>query len=167
MKLPKKVLDTVLAEAKKEARFSWYSGWERTSGYIKSELRGDRPYGTTRIYIKWEKKKEPTKEQVDSEIEKYIDSLLKNEQHHHDQKEFRYYLLSTYYVDVNRLKHEAMLSLIDCLPKVIEAIEKSDNFTEPYFQNLHNDLKNLECGINDHEAIEKFLDVGRKRIGES
>lgn len=166
MKLPNKVLNAILIEAKKEARFSWYSGWEKSSGYIKSELHGQRAFGSVRIYIKWTKKKEPTTAQIEKEIENYIDLLLDNKEHHQTQREFTSYLLQTFYVDVKRLEHEAMMSIHDNLQGLIEIIEKSDDFCEPRFQNLHNDLKNLECAISDHGAIEKFLESGRKHIGE-
>lgn len=167
MKLPQKVYDAVLAEAQKYARFSWYSGWEKSSGYIKSELSGQCRYGNVRIYIKWEKKKEPTADQIRAEIVKHIDDLLENREHHSTQKDFTHYLLETYYVDTKRLEREAMMSLLNALPLVISILEKSDDFVEPKIQSLHNDLKNWECGVNDHEAISEFLEKGRKRIGES
>jgi len=166
MKLPQKVYDAVVAEAQKYARFSWYSGWEKSSGYIKSELTGDSRYGQCRIYIKWEKKKEPTDEQVKAAVVAYIDGLLDNKEHHSTQKDFTHYLLCTYYVDARRLEREAMMQLLDALPLVISILEKSDDFVEPKIQALHNDLKNWECGVNDHGAISEFLERGRKRIGE-
>ncbi len=167
MKLPKKIFDKIVEEAQKNARFSWYSGWEKTSGYIKSELRGENRYGNVRIYIKWEKKKEPTDDQVKAEVLKYVENLLSNNQHHQTQRDFAHYILETYYVDVSRLKHETMMSIIDNLSILIPIIQESEKFTEPSIQNLFNDLKNLECGISDHEAITQFLELGRKRVGES
>lgn len=167
MKLPKKVVDSILEEANKNARFSWYSGWEKSSGYIKSDLRDDNRYGSVRIYIKWEKKKPPTDVQVKEEIGKYVERIQNNECHSQDQKDFRHFILNNYYVDVRRLKHEAINSVEDNLTKLLSILEKSEEFTEPSIQNLFNDLKNLEAGVNDHAAVERFLDEGRKRIGES
>lgn len=167
MKIPEKVFSKIKEEAVKNARFSWINGWEKKGGYIKSDLRGETVYGTFRIYINWEKKKEPTSEQISIEIEKYIQSLLKNEQHHQKQKEFRHYMLNTFFIDVKHLQHDVMLSILDNLEFIISLIEKSDEFCSPRIQDLHNSLKNLECGINDHNALEEILDRGRKRIGES
>lgn len=166
MTLPDKIKKVIIDEANKDARFGWYQGWEKSSGYIKTELRGCLSYGACRIYIKWEKKKEPTEDQIKGEIENHIENLLQNKCHHSEQRDFRHYLLCTFFVDVNRLKHEAINSVIDCLPDLLKIIEASELFTEPHILNLHNDLKNLEAGVNDHESIERFLDLGKLRIGE-
>ena len=128
MKIPAKIKTGILEEANKNARFAWYSGWEKASGYIKSDLRGDSRFGTCRIYIKWERKSPPTPEQIKQQVGLYVDRLLANEEHHQTQRDFTHYLLETYYVDLGRLKHEVMLSLIDCLPDVISILEKSDEF---------------------------------------
>lgn len=167
MNLPTKVRDKILAEAKKNSRFTWHSGWESSSGYIASELRGDCRYGVCKVYIKWEKKKGPSPEQIAAAIEKQIDDLLNNRDHHQTQRDFTHYVLETFYIDLNRVKHEAMLSLIDSLSLVIPILEKADSFDTPALQELHNDLKNLECAISEHEAISTFLERGRKRVGES
>lgn len=167
MKIPQKILSKVLEEANKNARFNWYQGWDNSSGYIKTELRGDSRYGGCRIYCKWEKKKPPTEEQIKAEIEKYIHDLLENKQHHCNQRDFRHYLLDTFFVDVARLKHEAILSVVDNLDPLLKILEASDDFVTLAIQNLHNDLKNLQAGVDDHAALEQFLDAGKKRIGES
>jgi hypothetical protein len=166
MKIPQKILEIINAEAIKNARFNWYQGWERSSGYIKSELSTDVRYGTVRIYIKWEKKKPPTQAQIEQKIKEHILELCNNQQHHSEQRDFRHYVTDRFYIDVTRLKHEAMLSILDKLPRLIKIIEDSDDFFDKGIQNLHNDLKNLECGIDDVNALEKFLDSGKKRIGE-
>lgn len=166
MKVPDKVLEVINQEAVKNARFSWCQGWEQSSGYIKSELRGDSRFGGCRIYVKWEKKKAPTEEQIKVEIEKYIQSLLQNEQHHQTQRDFRHYLLETFFVDVKRLEKEAIMHVVDVLPKLIRIVEASEEFTDMDIQGLHNSLKDLEAGVSDAEALERFLDQGRKRIGE-
>ncbi len=167
MKIPLKIKTAILEEANKNARFAWYSGWEKASGYIKSELRGDCRYGTTRIYIKWERKLPPNEKQIKEQVALYVERLLNNEEHHQTQRDFTHYLLETWYVDLNRLKHETMLSVIDCLPDLIAALEESNQFVAGHIQSLHNDLKNLECAVNDSEALSQFLEKGRKRIGES
>lgn len=167
MNLPPKVYETMLSELIKEARFSWYSGWEKSSGYIKSELRGDSAFGTCRVYVKWEKKREPTAEQMKTALTTYLDEMLENRQHHCDQRDFTHYLLNTFYVDTKRLEKQVTMSVENSLSDLISILEASERFTEPHIQMLHNDLKNLDAGLNDHGAIRAFLENGRKRIGES
>ena len=153
-------------EAKKNARFAWHQGWERSSGYIKTELRGDSRFGVCRLYHEWKKKKEPTEEQVALAAESLVDSLLANEQHHQTQRDFRHYLLETYYVDLYKMKEDAMLHILDSLTPLIKILEQSEQFTEMPIQGLHNALKNLDAAVSDHEAVECFVDRGRKRVGE-
>ena len=167
MKLPNKIYKIIIAEAEKNAKFSWYQGWEQTSGYIKSELRGDCRFGNCRIYSKWEKKKPPTEEQIKVEIQKVIDDLLDNRDHHSTQRDFTHYVLETFYADITKAKHDVMMHLEDCLSVLITAIEKSENFADLKIQSFHNELKNFECTISDHEALSCFLEKGRKRIGET
>lgn len=167
MVLPDKIIQDLKAEALKYARFSWYQGWEKSSGYIKTNLSDDVRYGACRIYITWEKKKAPTDEQIKVEIEKAVDRLINNEEHHSTQKEFTRYVQNKYFVDLRRLKHQVELTLVDNLHHVIAAIQAYENFELPSIQELFNDLKNLECGISDCEALDAFLSEGRKRIGES
>lgn len=167
MVLPEKIVEDIKAEARKYASFSWHQGWEKVSGYIKSQLSDDTRYGVCRLYIKWEKKKAPTDEQIKTEIDACIERFLANEEHSSKQKDFTYYVQNKYYADVRRLKAEVELSLVDNLPHVIAAISSYENFELPSIQELFNDLKNLEAGISDHEALEAFLENGRKRIGES
>lgn len=165
--LPSKIIEDLKKEAVKYARFNWHQGWDKSSGYIKTELSDDVRYGACRIYIKWTKKKNPTTDQIKSAVEKAIDDLLENKYHHSTQKDFRYYVQNKYYQDVRRLREEVNRSIVEALPHVLKALEKYENFELPLVQELFNDLKNLEHGINDHEALERFLDEGRKRIGET
>lgn len=168
MRIPQKVYDSIFAEAIKNMHFNWYSGWEKSSGYIKSDLRGDCRLGGVRIYCEWKKKKEPTSDQMKEEIKKHIDGLLENQQHHSEQRDFVHYLLETYYVDVTRLGRQVSMSIENYLQPLIELIEASKDFgVAPALTELHNDLKNLECGLSDHGAIQQFLKHGHKRIGES
>lgn len=167
MILPEKIVLDIKAEAQKYARFSWYQGWEKSSGYIKSQLSDDVRYGSCRIYIKWEKKKQPTDEQIKAAVDSKIEELLENKEHHDTQREFVRYVQNKYFIDVRRLKHQVELTLIDNLLHVIKAVEAYEDFALPSVQELHNDLKNLECGLSDYEAVEALLERGRKRIGET
>ena len=164
--LPEKIIQDIKSEALKFARFNWHQGWQRSSGYIKTELSDEIRYGSCRIYIKWEKKKHPTDEEIKNEVEKSIDRLINNEDHHSTQKDFTRYVQNKYYQDVRRLKHEVELSLVDNLNHVIKALQNYEDFCLPSIQELFNDLKNLECGLSDHESLEKFLSEGKERIGE-
>lgn len=162
--LPDKIKNDLLLEAMKYARFSWHTGWEKSSGYIKFELSDDVRYGSCKVYIPWEKKKSPTDDQFKSEVVSALEKLQKNEMHNAIQKEFTRYVQNKYFVDVRRLKHQVELSLCDNLAHLIKAIESYENFDLPNIQELHNDLKNLECGISDLESLEQFLDHGKKGV---
>jgi phosphoglycolate phosphatase-like HAD superfamily hydrolase len=164
--LPDKIVQDLKQEALKYARFSWHQGWEKSSGYIKTTLSDDVRYGSCRLYIKWEKKKAPTDEQVKAEVEKAIERLLNNEEHHSTQQEFTRYVQNKYYTDVRRLKHQVELTLVDNLHHVIAAIQAYEQFELPSVQEFFNDLKNLDAGLSDHGALEAFLSEGRKRVGE-
>jgi hypothetical protein len=166
MKLPQKVYDAILAEAIKNVRFSWYSGWEKSSGYIKSELFGHDRYNSVRIYVEWKKKKEPTDIEMKKALENWIDEALENKKHHSKQRDFAHYITSNYYVDVRRLEYEIIKSIQQNLSDVLKAIETYENFELPRIQELFNDLKNFECAISDHEAVSSFIEHGEKRIGE-
>lgn len=157
MKVPEKVINMIIEEAIKNASFSWYQGWEKSSGYIKSRLNQNDPVHGCRIYIKWEKKKEPNQVDIDNAIKSHINNIFDGKQHISDMRDFRHYLLHNYFVDVVRLKHEAIRSIIDNLPAVIDALEKSKDFESQGIQHLLNDLRNLDAGICDHEAIENLL----------
>lgn len=161
-----KIKAEILAEAIKNAKFSWYSGWEKNSGYIKSELRGENPFGAVRLYVKWKKKKPPTGVQITAEIKKALQQLWDGQQHHSLQREFAHYVRHNFYVDVKMLEREVMLHLEDNIREFIDILEKAETFEELRIQYLHNALKNLETGIDDQQAIQTFLDSGTKRIGE-
>lgn len=161
MKLPEKILKAILDEANKNASFRWYEAWVKASGYIKSELRGDCRFGTCRLYIKWEKKKPPTDDQIKAEIEKVVESLMNNGQHACTQRDFTHYVLETFYRDVQKAKYEVLLHIEEVLTALLKIIEMSEDFIEPHIQGLHNELKNFEAVVSDHEALTKFLDFKR------
>lgn len=154
MKIPLNVRSEIIEEAIKNARFKWYSGWEKESGYIASDLRGSDRFGSFRIYVKWEKKKEPTDIQIKAHLENYIDQLLNGKEHVSKLKDFRHYIRVNYFVDCRRLQEQILMSVDDCLHQLIMCLEKSESFTEPWAQNLHNDLKNYECAKEEFESIE-------------
>lgn len=154
MKIPNTVREEIINEAIKNSRFKWYSGWEKSSGYIASDLRGSDRYGTFRIYIKWEKKKEPTDIAIKAHIENYIDQLLEGKEHTSKLKDFRYYIRSNYFVDLKRLQDEIAMSIDDCLHQLIISLEKSNDFAEPWMQHLHNELKNYEAAKEEFDSIE-------------
>lgn len=169
MKIPELIIQDLNKSAMKFARFNWFHGWEKSSGYIKSRLDDDAGYryGSVPIWIEWKKKTAPTDEQIKNEIEKCIQRYLNNEEHHQNQKEFAHYVQNKYFFDIKRLKHEVEVQLVDNLSHVIKAIEGYSDFELPCIQQLHNDLKNLECGIDNAKAIEEFLALGRNRVGET
>lgn len=163
MQLPDKILQAILNEAYKNAGFRWFEGWEKSSGYIKSELRGDCRFGTCRLYVKWTKKKPPTDDQIKIEIAKNVESLINNGQHPSTQRDFTHYVLETFYRDVQKAKNDVMLHLEEVLTLLLKILENSDDFIEPQIQGFHNELKNFEAVISDHEALTKFLDFTRGR----
>lgn len=167
MKIPEKIRAAIISEAQKHARFSWYQGWERSSGYIRSDLRGDCRFGSCRIYIKWEKKKPPTEDQIAARVVEEIDALLSNKNHHQDQRDFTHYLLETYYIDMNKVKHQTMLEVIDGSAILCKALAAYEHFSDEKAQDLYKALVKLEQGVADHEAITQFLEQGRERMGES
>ena len=163
MKLPKKYEKFMLDESVKNASFKWYDGWEKASGYIKSELRSENikyGYGSFRICIPWEKKKAPTQEQIVDEITKEIENLLAKKSRHSSQRDFTHYILNTFFVDVKRLEREVIKSIESNTSQLLSIIEKSELFCDPNIQELFNDLKNFECAISDTNALNMCLNGG-------
>lgn len=152
--IPNKIRESIIEEAIKNVEFSWYSGWEKSSGYIKSRLNKSGTAESFRIYIKWERKKEPTPVNIRTHITDYLDQLLKGNEHNSILRDFRHYIQSCYWPDVKRLQKEIICSIDSKIEDVLIALKNSQNFEEPKIQELYNDILNYKCVKEEYESVE-------------
>lgn len=154
MKLPKKIVLAIKQEAVKYADFRWYQAWEGESGYIRSTLDCERDsYCRVRLYIPWKKSKSPTNKEIKATVESEIDRLIAGGGARDTLRSFKHFVSTKYFVDVARLKSQVVISVTEHLDQLIKALQSSSDFESMAIQELYDDLKNLETGISDYEAI--------------
>ena len=160
MKIPEKIRKDLVDKAVKVARFSWYNGWKKEEGYVAVDMPCSTYSRPFKFYIKWERAKAPTKINIQTHVENYVDQLILGNENDSVLKNFRSYLRENYFVNTTIFRTEVLNDVDECLSLLISVIEKSDDIIDPKLLMLHNTLKNYQCAKEEFESVE-FLHASK------